>query len=599
MASKMSFCWPAHQRVLRMSSHHRPRSRHSNNAYDTGDGNYRTNDSRDVRNAGSMQDHCATPGTTEQWYSEVSDIHYDRHPGGSREYDHHARNLSWPTAYDGHSREMHQSYYSAGSSSSAYAMTSSHSTPYSPPIQKRQSSPSPEYVNATLEPSTQLEDPASKRKLLILDLNGTLVFRSPHRRRDFRSRTYQYRHQQWGDDSRSGQKGLSYEEPFNPYADPYVQRSLRSVHPRPFMPSLREYIFHPKTRTWLDVMVWSSAQPHSVADMVEQCFGDEKHELLAVWARDTLGLSQEEYNRKTQTTKDLTKPWTLLSPKILALDDQSSLSLPTSTVESRTVHSPHTTLLLDDSHLKAHLQPWNHICIREYVAETRAADLQAAQDLKLQSKNHIEKTIETSIDVKLGAEDRETDTVVDKNIKGDMETGEIGEEDAGKLDEDQPEEINQRKRKRQPKKKLKALRQRMTSTMVNDEGDTEERDTHQLWRRFDCTLLAVIGILSAVKRESNVAAWVRQGGLWKGESGAEESATASIERESSTETQDDPKRKTQRRKSVGGSEEVTGDASVQQELWFDDESTMVCWVSQGVEALRELDIEIDVGIRVS
>lgn len=33
---------------------------------------------------------------------------------------------------------------------------------------------------------------------------------------------------------------------------------------------------------------------------------------------------------------------------------------------------------------------------------------------------------------------------------------------------------------------------------------------------FDCTLLAVIGILEAAKDQSNIAAWIRSGGLWQG-----------------------------------------------------------------------------------
>ena len=39
------------------------------------------------------------------------------------------------------------------------------------------------------------------------------------------------------------------------------------------------------------------------------------------------------------------------------------------------LHSAQTTLLLDDSPLKAQLQSYNHVCIREYGAELRARDL--------------------------------------------------------------------------------------------------------------------------------------------------------------------------------------------------------------------------------
>ena len=62
------------------------------------------------------------------------------------------------------------------------------------------------------------------------------------------------------------------------------------------MPAFRQYLFSPETNKWLDVMIWSSAQPHSVNDMVDKCFGGEKEKLVAVWARDTLGLSSDQYS---------------------------------------------------------------------------------------------------------------------------------------------------------------------------------------------------------------------------------------------------------------------------------------------------------------
>lgn len=84
------------------------------------------------------------------------------------------------------------------------------------------------------------------------------------------------------------------------------------------MPNFRDYLFHEETRKWLDVMVWSSAQPRNVDKMVRRCFfstsldsslPEEHHDfiasddegdkwegkLVAVWARDTLGLSSQAY----------------------------------------------------------------------------------------------------------------------------------------------------------------------------------------------------------------------------------------------------------------------------------------------------------------
>lgn len=142
--------------------------------------------------------------------------------------------------------------------------------------------PSTEYITTSNDSSHLLADPASSRKLLVLDLNGTLLHRSPHSNKN--SPRYPI----------PGQEGF--------------QPRLRSVHPRPYLSSFKSYIFHQSTKEWLDVMVWSSAQPHSVHDMVNKCFYDEKRHFVAVWARDTLGLPQHLYSTAipsiTYTTVD-------------------------------------------------------------------------------------------------------------------------------------------------------------------------------------------------------------------------------------------------------------------------------------------------------
>lgn len=135
--------------------------------------------------------------------------------------------------------------------------------------------PSDEYLSQSLQPSETISDPATSRKLLILDLNGTLLLRAPHVPLPKRGRGRQ---------------------PHNPYSDPTTLRPLRKVYLRPFMCCFRDFLFHEKTKTWLDTMVWSSAQPHSVQDMIERSFVDHKDELLGVWARDTLGLAENEYS---------------------------------------------------------------------------------------------------------------------------------------------------------------------------------------------------------------------------------------------------------------------------------------------------------------
>ncbi|KAJ7261721.1 hypothetical protein B0H12DRAFT_333335 [Mycena haematopus] len=261
-------------------------------------------------------------------------------------------------------------------------------TPPPPPAE-----PSPAYLVASLS-AQPTNIPDGQRKLLIFDLNGTLLLRSP---REYRP---------------------------------------RKIYPRPYVRALVAYLAHPAVFAWLDCMVWSSAQPHNVAEMVERVFGGGEGAgsgpiLRAVWARDTLGLGREAFYRKTQTTKDLAKPWAFFAtPK----SDRSSpphsdasrvraasptlryspsapspraLSPPPTPAPSSSApqsspgsddfvqppaiamdsipepapprpsyrHGPLTTLLVDDSPLKARLQPWNHLCVSEYDAPTRARDV--------------------------------------------------------------------------------------------------------------------------------------------------------------------------------------------------------------------------------
>lgn len=133
----------------------------------------------------------------------------------------------------------------------------------SPPPAAPSTSPSPSYLDLASKPSKTLPEPT--RKLLILDLNGTLLLRSPR-------------------PPKSGRGHYSQAHP-----------APRRVMPRPYLTALRAYLFAPQTRAWLDVMVWSSAQPHSVEDMVLHTLGDDRERLVAIWARDTLGLEQDHY----------------------------------------------------------------------------------------------------------------------------------------------------------------------------------------------------------------------------------------------------------------------------------------------------------------
>lgn len=100
-------------------------------------------------------------------------------------------------------------------------------------------------------------------------------------------------------------------------------------------------------------MVWSSAQPDNVRMMVRALFSpSQKAELLALWGRDTLGLTKQQFSAKTQVYKRLERVW------------EGQYKIPHS--EEGCAWDQTNTMLLDDSKLKAKGQPWNHIEMPEF-----------------------------------------------------------------------------------------------------------------------------------------------------------------------------------------------------------------------------------------
>ncbi|KAI0739657.1 hypothetical protein C8Q80DRAFT_1112108 [Daedaleopsis nitida] len=495
--------------------------------------------------------------------------------------------------------------------------------------------PSSSYIALSKQDSTEIEDPPTLRKLLVLDLNGTLLHRSPNNIR-----------------ARYNERARDAQGNFLP--------RLRPVHPRPYMPAFRSYLFHDKTKAWLDVMVWSSAQPHSVGDMVDKCFGRDKERLIAVWARDTLGLSNEHYFQKVQTIKDLEKPWSLLAPKssITSSPQSSVASTPRnspppsspslarddSTLQAAngvppSVHSALTTLLLDDSPLKAELQPYNHVCIGEYSGDLRARDVDTLQ--KEQDWNTALQTREQLDSIRAEAYKDAPDSSSPQSPIDERH-------DALSSDESRPpaQEMSKKRKRKMDKlhKRLAVLEQ------VGEDGAPEFS--------YDNTLLAVIGVLDEIKSQGNVAAWIRSGGLW-GPHGASTTTSPQLRSAADTETDRSPRaganeddevhsddstlsvddgrkpgregsetrnrvRKRKRKAdssardrngevvALGNDGETRGstsslrngepsqeDGSTEvdvQKMWFEDSEVIAYWVARGRKALEELDISIDHGL---
>lgn len=395
------------------------------------------------------------------------------------------------------------------------------------------------YLSTSLQPSRRISHPT--RKLLVLDLNGTLLYRLRPQSRPFRS-TYQI------------------------YSDASPAPS-RTTYPRPYLPSFRQYLFHPVTRRWLDVMVWSSAQPHSVRDMLRLCFPREEGQpaptetgppafrtddrFFAVWARDTLGLSQADYSRKVQTTKNLEKVWTETSsripppPELLPIlhtsddnDISSNSESNSSPVDLEHTHSSLSTLLLDDSPLKARLQPWNHLCVQEYDESSWKENIRV---VKSWSRSRSQKTLER-ISVSPENDDTkntETEVVEVEKVTSITDTLEYSEEKIsnGEFPTGRPlSELQENERPEQtdhlpnPSDPIDHIDGQQPSSNPTNPllpstsplESTSDSDTSVV---LDETLLAAIGILEELKYQSNVCSWLRNRGPWTTINGEDTLAT--------------------------------------------------------------------------
>ncbi|RPA87052.1 hypothetical protein BJ508DRAFT_193232, partial [Ascobolus immersus RN42] len=96
-------------------------------------------------------------------------------------------------------------------------------------------------------------------------------------------------------------------------------------------------------------MVWSSARPHNVTDMVTGSFSKKHREqLVAIWSRENFGLKPEHYNMKIVTYKNLEMVW-------------EKIAHPEADDGKRWDQT--NTVLIDDSVEKACAQPHNHLLI--------------------------------------------------------------------------------------------------------------------------------------------------------------------------------------------------------------------------------------------
>lgn len=190
--------------------------------------------------------------------------------------------------------------------------------------------PSPEptepYLAKADTPAICLSTP--KSLLLVLDLNGTLLFRTT-------------------------------------MATHYV--------PRPGLGEFLDYCFANHS-----VLIWSSARPRNVVGMCKKVFTPVQQSLLlGQWGRDTLGLSPEQYQQRVQVYKNLDTVWS--NPEIQSRH-------PSSATGGR--WGQEDTVIIDDSALKAAAQPFNLVQVPEFVRSDDS--VQVARGVLEQVKSKLE-----------------------------------------------------------------------------------------------------------------------------------------------------------------------------------------------------------------
>ncbi|KAL2135341.1 hypothetical protein VTI74DRAFT_8867 [Chaetomium olivicolor] len=172
-------------------------------------------------------------------------------------------------------------------------------------------SPSPSYLSRALLPPT----PSSSRQpiLVIIDLNGTLLYRPQ---------------------KRSPSKFVE-----RPLARTFLQHVLAKHH----------------------VVIWSSARPENVERMCAQLLSrSDLDRVIAVWGRDRFGLTRDDYNRRTQCYKRLTRLWS---------DPVVGASHPNAAQGG--MWDQGNTVLIDDSAEKARSEPHNAVTLPEFAGDVK------------------------------------------------------------------------------------------------------------------------------------------------------------------------------------------------------------------------------------
>ncbi|KAF2711103.1 HAD-like protein [Pleomassaria siparia CBS 279.74] len=174
--------------------------------------------------------------------------------------------------------------------------------------------PTASYLAQAAEEPFVIDPP--DRVLVILDLNGTLIFR------------------------------------------PNPRQNATRMIARPFLKQFLRYLF-----SNFSVMIWSSAKPENVKVLVDNVLDDDLRAMLvACLARDSFNLLPQHYGKNVQVYKDLNIIWNNMQIQSQIPDHEYGKQF-----------GQHNTVLIDDTIIKASAQPHNLLLIPEFAGT--AADM--------------------------------------------------------------------------------------------------------------------------------------------------------------------------------------------------------------------------------
>lgn len=169
--------------------------------------------------------------------------------------------------------------------------------------------PTEEYTLQANQPPRRLQQP--QHLLLVIDLNGTLLYR------------------------------------------PNRNNSSKLVA-RPGIKPFLTYIL-----SNFKIMIWSSSRARNVAKMCKEIFSGEQAKLLITcWGRETLGLTEKQYNNKVQVYKRLEWVW-----------ENADIAASHPDFHHGEKWGQSNTVLIDDTVLKGAGQPYNILEVPEFAGK--------------------------------------------------------------------------------------------------------------------------------------------------------------------------------------------------------------------------------------